>query len=261
MLIAPNVTAKVDSRCGARISSLRFNNREVIVTNAKSPLDWGIYPMVPFAGRIRNGSFEFDGEHYRLDQNAFPHAMHGTLFDVPWDIREESESSMMLAAALDDRWPFRGVVTHRVSVMSSYLRCELTVEAIDRMPVQVGWHPWFAQPRNVTSEFRALLKRDADGITSTEESAPSEPPFDDCFVQAQAWPRVQIEECTLEIASDCSHWVRYDAPLGDVCIEPQSGPPNQINEVPTVIDAGESLTRWMEIRLVSASEVGAGSTC
>jgi galactose mutarotase-like enzyme len=36
-----------------------------------------------------------------------------------------------------------------------------------------------------------------------------------------------------------------------VCIEPQSGPPNGINDAPFVLEAGATFKRWMELRVVN----------
>jgi len=46
----------------------------------RSPLAWGSYPMVPWAGRIRHGRFRFDGEEYELPINFGAHAIHGVGF-------------------------------------------------------------------------------------------------------------------------------------------------------------------------------------
>lgn len=95
-----------------------------------------------------------------------------------------------------------------------------------------------------------MLTRDESGITSDQRVSPPGGPYDDCFLEPNAWPRVTIGDVTIEIASDCPFWVRYDAPTGDVCIEPQSGPPNGLNTSPLVRRAGETFTRWMELRVV-----------
>ena len=116
------------------------------------------------------------------------------------------------------------------------------------MPAQVGWHPWFAHPDRVTTDFNTMLRRDPFGITTLEEISPAMPPVDDCFLEPNSWPRVHVGATRLEIASDCPYWVRYDAPSGHVCIEPQSGPPDGINTRPYILEAGQQLTRWMEIR-------------
>jgi len=49
------------------------------------------------------------------------------------------------------------------------------------------------------------------------------------------------------LRSDCSHWVVYNEDQRGLCVEPQSGPPNEFEANPLVLEPGESLARWFEI--------------
>lgn len=252
-LHAGNFAVVVDPSCGGRIASLQVRGAEILVTSAESSLDWGMYPMVPFAGRLRDGQFTFDGTTYQLPTNSAPHALHGTVFDTPWNVESHSGTHVTLSTDLGPTWPFSAVVQHRIDLTPQRLRCELTVQAVTRMPIQLGWHPWFSLPQHVEFHCASMLRRDDDGITTTQRCDPAEPPVDDCFFEPNDWPRVVTNAHTVEIASDCPYWVRYDAPHGHVCIEPQSGPPNGLNTKPLVLDAGQQFSRWMEIRLVEST--------
>lgn len=249
-LRAGELSAVVDAQCGARVSSLRVNDSEVLVTQGPSALEWGMYPMVPFAGRVRLGQLHFEGSIFQLPINDPPHALHGTVYDSPWQIDSVSETEITLATSTGETWPFASGVRHHISVTDIRLRCELTITADQRMPVQLGWHPWFAAPEKVEWNFSSMLQRDSDGITTTERIAPSASPVDDCFVEPDSWPRVHSGGRIWEVASDCPYWVRYDAPNAHVCVEPQSGPPNGLNTVPLILEAGQQFSRWMEIRLL-----------
>jgi aldose 1-epimerase len=249
-LRAGNLTAVVDPLIGSRVTSLRINDTEVLVTHGSSSLEWGLYPMAPFAGRLRRGQLQFDDTTYQLPTNNPPHALHGTVFDAPWRIDSVSDTDIALSTSLGTTWPFSGIVRHHISVSPTHLRCALSVTGEERMPIQLGWHPWFATPDEVKWDFTSMLRRDADGITTTERIDPAPPPVDDCFIEPNAWPRVHSSGHAWEIASDCPYWVRYDAPDSHVCIEPQSGPPNGLNTVPLILEAGQVFSRWMEIRLV-----------
>ena len=44
------------------------------------------------------------------------------------------------------------------------------------------------------------------------------------------------------LASSADHWVVYDEPSHALCVEPQTGPPNDVNDDPQVLDEGESRT-------------------
>ena len=166
-----------------------------------------------------------------------------------WNRVNADNTSAVFETPLGNDWPFRGTCTHRISLLEDRLRCELSITAIDDMPVQLGWHPWF-RGGIADTDFNAMLQRDADGITTSQRVAPATENIDDCFLEPNRWPRVVVGDTTIEVASDCPFWVRYDAPSGDVCIEPQSGPPNGINDAPLVLSAGETFSRWMELRIV-----------
>lgn len=239
----------VDTNVGGRISSIKIADTELLVTKAESVIDWGLYPMVPYAGRVRDATLLFDGKHFPLRENAKPHSIHGTVFDSPWHLESHDETSICLSTKTGPNWPFAATVIHNIEVTKSFVRCEMTITAAERMPAQLGWHPWFLQPTGVTTNFNSMLRRDNDAITSLDRVEPLVAPVDDCFFEPNAWPVVHIGNYAIEIASDCPYWVRYDSPNGDVCIEPQSGPPNGINSKPLILETGQQFSRWMEMRI------------
>lgn len=247
-LTSDGIAVAVDPDRGGRIGSLRFGRTEVLVTTAINPLTWGIYPMVPFAGRVRGARLRFAGTEHVLRMNSESHSLHGTVFDRPWTVTHATDSSMSMEVDLGPQWPFTGLVTHSVIVSPDALTCELTLHAEQPMPAQVGWHPWFRRPSDTEISFGAMLRRDDEGIATDDVTQVPSRPVDDCFVDARMNPRVTVKDVRLEISSDCSHWVVYDAPSGDVCIEPQSGPPNGINSHPLVVEPGRPLSRTMSIR-------------
>lgn len=244
-----NLTVVIDTDAGARISSFRIDDNEILRTSDDSTYGWGMYAMVPYAGRVRNANFSFNNNTYELPVVTNGHALHGTVMHEEWACSEFTKTAAVFQSVLGKSWPFRGTCTHRISLLPDRLRCELSVTAQDDMPVQLGWHPWFRQGKAVT-DFNAMLLRDAEGITTSQRVAPATENIDDCFLEPNSWPVVVVGNATLHIASDCPFWVRYDAPSGDVCIEPQSGPPNGINDAPLILTAGETFSRWMEIRIV-----------
>ena len=245
-----SLTATIDTAAGGRVASFEVHGREVLVNSARGAYDWGLYPMVPYAGRVRDATFTFDGRVHHLPQVTDGHALHGTVMHSEWTIDSSTATEAALSVDLGNNWPFKGHCTHTVSLMPDRLRCVLAVHAGEPMPAQVGWHPWFRTPNSVDASFNAMLARDDRGITTDRRVAPAAPPVDDCFLEPNAWPRVRFTNVCIEIASDCPFWVRFDAPFGDVCIEPQSGPPNGINSAPLVLDTDQSFSRWMELRVV-----------
>ena len=237
---------------GGRISSLVIDGDELLITEPRDdPIAWGCYPMVPWAGRLREGTLHFDATSYELPVDHPPHAIHGTGYTHSWRTVEAGR----LALALASPWPFGGRVVHDLELTSERLRCQLTVTAGEqRMPAMVGWHPWFR--RSLSAGSRAVLhleagqmwQRGADGIPTGHLVAPASGPWDDCFTDLRSDPRIEwpgVRE--IRLSSTCQHWVVYDEQEHALCVEPQSGPPNQLNRDPVVLEPHESLRARFEL--------------
>lgn len=230
---------------GGRIAQITIDGRSLLVDGDASshPAMWGSFPMVPWAGRVRDGRFRFGGATYQLPTNLPPHAIHGTGFDRPWTLRHHDATSLSMGIDLD--WPFGGRAEQRIHLGDRTLVCELSVHADALpMPAELGWHPWFRRPDRVEFAPTTRYVRDSDGIATGELVAhdPTDGPFDDCFVNTS--PVVMAAgPLTVTLTSDCDHWVLYDEPEHATCVEPQSGPPDAFNQQPRQLEAGEELRR------------------
>jgi aldose 1-epimerase len=242
----------VDLTNGGRISSLRINGIELLVGSGtgSNPLNWGLYPMVPFAGRIRNGHLRFEGRDIQLPPTNGPHAIHGYGFSNSW----MRVNDMEIRYELDHPWPWSGSVTQQFELSDTELTITMVVNADERQPIQLGWHPWFHRTlstgEHATLEFEAqsMFERDSAGIPTGHLVTPSEGPWDDCFTGIRSGPTVRWGDLNLELSSTAQHWTVFDEPAHALCIEPQTGAPNGINEDPTVLEQGESTRETFTIR-------------
>ena len=257
-LSSGNVEVVIDAEHGSRLSSLRFGGKELLVHRTDDDsFSWGCYPMAPWAGRTRNGVFEYQGLSVQLPINSAPHAIHGLVHDAVWEAVLTSPTSATLRVELDQRWPFAGWVEHRISVDPTSVQLQLTVHATDRsdasnsMPAQVGWHPWFVRPVQLEAEFKTMYVRDSDGIAGVQRAHQHDlmhGPLDDCFSDSVAAPFLKYDNgLVVRLESDCSHWVVYNEPSHAICVEPQSGPPNGLNSEPLVVSPDHSLTRYFRL--------------
>ncbi len=235
---------------GGRVASLNVGGVELIV--GPDPwlpaTGWGSYPMVPWAGRIRNGRFRFDGVDHQLPINFAPHAIHGTGFEQPWEVVARDGRSAAIACRLT--WPFGGEAEQLIELADDSLTCILVVRAGPQaMPATIGWHPWFVKPERVDLQFERMYLRDDDYITDGRIVAPPpQPPWDDCFDGPLATPRLWIGGVEVSITSDCDYWVVYDMPAYATCVEPQSALPDAFNiGGATSLDPGQELRRSMTI--------------
>ena len=131
----------IDLAAGGRLASFVVDGRELLVTADQDAFRWGSYVMAPFAGRLRNGRFEYAGQTWQLPLNMAPHAIHGVVYDRYW--RQVDERT--IEVDLGHPWPFAGKVVHRFDLEPGRFTFRLELHAREAMPAAVGWHPWFAR--------------------------------------------------------------------------------------------------------------------
>jgi len=244
---------------GGRIAQIRYDGVDWLVgedEGGAAAIGWGCYPMVPWAGRIRQGRFSFDGRAYVLPANLGPHAIHGVGFSRPWRIDNLDADSAMLSLELpeDGYWPFGGRATQEIHVMPNQLELRLAVQAGDKaMPAVLGWHPWFRKPDQVLFSPSAMYPRDGEGIATLPcvAPAPATGPWDDCFIN-QAEVVLVSGEQRLRLQADTDHWVVYDGAAHATCVEPQTGPPDGFNVALNQLAQGETLELNFKIECLKA---------
>jgi aldose 1-epimerase len=259
VLDAADARLEVSPVDGGRISSLVVRGSELLVTEGAGPVLWGSFPMVPFAGRIRAGRFRFGGRDVQLGLNFPPNAIHGTVFERPWQVDDPATLSIDLGPG----WPFDGRVVQRFELRDDGLEASLRLVAAEPMPGALGWHPWFRRrltgavgrptepsaPVEIHLDAASMYVRDADGLPTGELIEPTAGPWDDCFTGLRSPPRLTWPGVLgLEMTSSCDHWVVYDEPSDAVCVEPQTAPPDFVNLAPSITVPGEPLLATMTWR-------------
>ena len=258
-LRAGNVVASVAPLQGGRLASLAVDGHELLVTAAEGRYGWGAFPMAPYAGRIRHGELRFRGRTYHLPTTMPPHAIHGTLTDVAWDVAgTPTGNELVLTAPLAPPWPFRGRVLQRFRLESSALHASMELDADDPMPAWVGWHPWFrrhvegAGPLELAVDPGWMLVRDHDGMPTGRRIRPTPRPWDDAFTDLPDAPRLRWPGLLrLRVESECPYWVIYDEQPHALCVEPQTGPPDAGNWLPEeeiLVEPGRPLSAAMTLR-------------
>ena len=202
----PTVTVEVDLARGGRIAQILVGDVKLLIDVPDAPdarngtVKWGSYPMAPWVGRLRGGTFRwFDIDHrLRLNQDDSAvgavdrqHAMHGTVLDAAWTVDERTASTVAMSCRLDQPgsgWSFGGVAHQRIEVFDHQLRCDLSVtvdphaDHAPAFPAEIGWHPWWRKPDSLSFHPDAMYERDGVGLPTGRLVAPSSPPWDDCFV-------------------------------------------------------------------------------
>jgi aldose 1-epimerase len=226
---------------GGRLTSLALDGTELLAAGTPEqgmPPGWyhGSFPMAPYAGRIKDSRFGFEGADYRLPANAGPHAGHGLVFDVPWRlVGSPAATRLVLSAQLDDRWPFGGTARQEFELDDAGLSITLELSNDSRtMPGALGFHPWFR--RDLGSGPVVLGFEPAQRFAPAEDGFPrvlgtdlGERPWDDVFTglrepPALAWPSGP----RLRILSTADTWIVFEHQQGALCVEAITAPPDSL---------------------------------
>ncbi|NII09377.1 aldose epimerase [Oleiagrimonas sp. C23AA] len=245
-----DLVVDIEPAAGGRIAQITHQGEPWLVDRSveqHAMIAWGCYPMLPWAGRLREGRFNFEQREYQLSRNFGEHAIHGVGFALPWQVEEHAAEHAVMTLQLPENeyWPFGGSARHRVAIESDMrLRMQLTVTAGKQgMPVVLGWHPWFRKPEIVHFKPERMYPRDAQGIAVRPLAAPVTGPWDDCFVNHEP-VLLQRDGQQLVLTSDCDHWVVYDEQTQASCFEPQTGPPDAFNLAPQRLEPGQTRSAW-----------------
>jgi aldose 1-epimerase len=260
-------SATIDPDDGCRVTSLTVDGVELLGLDddtpgaASSPFHHGLFPMAPFAGRIRHGRFRFAGVDHQVPVNLGAHAIHGTVCDRAWSPVPGAPATW--TCPLGERWPFPGHAVQRADLREDGLRLELEVHADDPdrpMPVTAGWHPWWrrvlltpAGPSGgaeVDVAASVQYRKDDEGIPDGTVHPPTPGPYDDCFTGLARPPRIAWAGFgDVELVSSADHLVLYTEPRTAVCVEPQTGPPDAVNlGRAAVVAAGGPLVVTLDVR-------------
>lgn len=236
----------IDIDRGGRLASWTVGERELLVGSPDADdrsIRWGCFLMAPWPGRLADGRFQWAGRTVQLPRTHGRHAIHGLLWDRPWQVESADADRAVLSIALGPAgWPMGGRVRQHVELGADHLVLRAEVEAEEPMPAAVGWHPWFRRG----GEVQLLVA--ADATLATRRMLPTgnvEPVvgrtdlragprlgprrLDHAYVDAASpallrWPGLEL---TVEFAPTPAT-VQVYTPPGAVCVEPQTAWPNAL---------------------------------
>ena len=161
--IAPHIGGSILSLTHAGRTVLRPTPEEAVETGAVRRT--ACFPLVPYANRIADGRFRWDGRAHRLVENfpASPHPLHGVGWRRAWHVVSADECSCVLR--LEHRpqgdeqqdWPFAFDAEQKISLGSGGLSVKLSVINSDEFaaPLGLGLHPLFPRRGSERLTFNA----------------------------------------------------------------------------------------------------------
>src|SRR5688572_19631171 len=155
LLRAGSLELELRPSIGGAISNFSWvaeDRRTPILRESHTPLenvlDAASFPLVPFANRIRGGSFTFRGRQVLLSQNMAGDAspLHGQGWTGVWRAEAVSDCEASLAFGHEPGewpWAYEAVQQFRLVADSLWLRLACRNRSDEPMPCGLGFHPYF----------------------------------------------------------------------------------------------------------------------
>jgi len=255
-LTAGDWRATLAPELGGAVLSLDWRDRPVFrrtPDGATDILETACFPLVPYANRIADGRFVFEGRSVQLPtlERFAPHALHGDAWLLPWTVESQTENRVEMT--LDwpgdaDGWPWpwraRQIVELTDQGLSISLSMTNTGDAV--MPAGLGLHPYFHR----YADSRLTLSAEGVWITDAREIperlapvaevadwsnglALADAPFvDHAYAGWTGQAVLDGGSRWVMLSADApAHWTQVYAPLGAdfFCVEPVTHRPDAHN--------------------------------
>ena len=248
--------AKIQLSYGASLDELIIKNNKVI-TNLY-PLDYKkTYPssiLFPFANRINDGQFNFNGSNYNLQCNEkqLNNAIHGLVYNKAFLVDElkKFENHAEIKLYYEEinpptGYPFKFRVELTYKLTNEFLSLKINVINLDdkKLPFTVGWHPYFNSVDLDKSKIKfsciKKIKCNKNNISLGFEPFNSKMPlslrkrrFDDAFVLEHPDVKFFTPEYDLVLkSSEKESFLQLYTPINTnaIAIEPMTGVSDSFN--------------------------------
>ncbi len=235
------------------------------------------FPLLPYANRIEEGRFTWDGRVYTLARNAGEtNTIHGIGRHRAWDVREVKRNAVSLSLSHpgDAAWPFplEAALSYALNGPSLTVAMSVTNRHASAAPAGLGFHPYFPKQLDAALRFNAtgVWQIGADSLPSHHGPVPSDWSYanpvpvtrsslDNCFTgwdrvaETTAGPaslRIEASEAFGNLQVFTPSWTDF------FCVEPVTHSPDAINrpDLPlrqrmAVLAPGETLAGTIRLTL------------
>lgn len=276
-LTAGSWQAELLPALGGAVGALRHRNVDVLrptPAGTSDPLGTASFPLVPYANRIADGRFEFEGQAITLPRNFgdHPHSLHGVGWQRQWSVRRQSEAEALLGLAHpgDADWPWPFDAEQHFALHDTGLSVTLTLRNVGEvaMPAGLGFHPYFpasAETRLQAQVEGAWLSDDTQlptqrvgaghfGGWSIGDGVARPALVDHCHDGWDGEARIDQGTYIVRLKASGTRWLHLYMPPGKAffCAEPVSHLPDAVNHPGNgmaVLAPGEALTIEMRIEV------------
>ena len=257
-LRAGSLTLELIPGIGGSVASFRIDGIDLMRPLSVADLANGdvlgvaMFPMLPYANRIRGNTFTFEGRTYDFVANNPPekYVVHGTGWHRPWRVERASPDSADLrleAVRLDGVYSYEAAQVFTLDGAGLTVTMSISNVGAEELPFGFGLHPWFERDDDVTVQFAAkrFYLEEPEGVSGDPISIPPELDFaigralpggwrnnDYGGWDGRAelrWPRRGVALCILA-EHPFSHLMVYADPNRPFfCVEPQTNASGAFN--------------------------------
>ena len=180
---------------GAYVESLSLSGIQILKRSTdESMTHGGCAVLLPYAGRVRKGTYTFQGKKYLLPKNSEGNAIHGFLKDINLRISKETASALELQTTLVHHgYPSTLDVEIKYEIFDSALsvQCKATNVGAVEAPLSIGFHPYFLAAKwEIAHECKVEKLEMIDKLFPDGKKSPydfngvmhgREHQFDDCY--------------------------------------------------------------------------------
>ncbi len=126
-----------------------FRQAEETAISGPLPLGAACFAMVPYAGRLRNGTFQHQSRkvYFPLAPFSEPHTSHGDGWQRPWQVSRRSQQYAVLTLSSVANPPLRYRCRQIISLNNAGLRLRIRIwnDEDVAIPIGIGLHPYFSR--------------------------------------------------------------------------------------------------------------------
>jgi aldose 1-epimerase len=231
---------------GAYIKSINLSGAGILMeTPDGEQTHGGAAMLIPFANRVRNAEYNWEGKEYHLPKNNGDHSIHGLTRDLDWTVLTEATKSILSTDIRHEGYP-NGVKV-KVEMIVKKNSFEISMDFMNSgdlpVPLSPGMHPYFRfQDRWQVKAFDQIrmleyvddyfpngnmIKTDPDVLSS--ESGKT---FDNCFSMGNKLKLLLGSHAMLIETRNMPYFVVYNGKYSagkSVAVEPMVAPPDAFN--------------------------------
>lgn len=246
LIVKENSWARINE-LGLHIEELVLDGKQVLKPSEDGhQTHGGCAFLIPYANRIRNGTYYLGDERYRLTRNAEGNSIHGFGKDLTWAIKKNTEGSIEGSClAKGEGYPFDLQSAISMTIERTSLRIEMRFRNNNNknIPLSPGAHPYFLISHDWKVHFESPIEEVeyADkyfpngnllNVKEPEINVNGRTAWDNCFKGGGGITLKDSFKSVIIKRINMGYFVMYNGIYSErksVAIEPMVAPPDSFN--------------------------------